>query len=61
VDADGVHQSTAENVAHEGARTAVGRFSDETEADEDVQKIKPQLGQVCACVTWDRGVVFYTR
>jgi len=41
MDADGFHQSTAKNVAHEGARTAVGRFSDETKTDEDVQKIKP--------------------
>jgi len=41
LDADGVHQSTAENAAHEGARTAVGRFSNETETDEDEQKIKP--------------------
>jgi len=41
MDADGVHQSTAENVAHEGTRTALSRFSDETEADEDVQEIKP--------------------
>jgi len=41
LDADGVHQSTAENATHESTRTAVGRFSAETETYEDVQKTKP--------------------
>lgn len=46
MDADGVHQGAAENVADEGARTAVGGFGTETEANEDVQKTKSEFGQV---------------
>lgn len=36
MDADGVHQSSAENVTDESARKAIGRFGAETETDEDV-------------------------
>jgi len=46
VDADGVHQSVAENVIDESARTVVGGFSTQTKTDEDVQETQSEFGQV---------------